>query len=438
MNASKQLLTYRVAFAASGAAAIGASGWLFRDLADVSQWVLKADRHDVFETFRLRHRIAVGSAAAAVANSAIYFKTRCIPFPTYAAVNGTYLFLLYSGYVNPELMMRPRNRNALYIPAANALNLLKREETVIVTRLEDGEPKAFPDSQVLRPHVARIGTTKDGTQVSMTYCGLTNLGMAYELPKRPDGKEVELVPLTQLENNLVLMDKTTGHIGQQINGVDESSLLKKIGGDSYHKTSRRPSEKLLREAKLHESDVGREVPTWRMTLGNFVRTYPNGEVFINDYKMFKDLKAPVKTIYDTLMDYIFETSVYFQATNPKPVFPTLGKIDPRLPPKEQVWGFNVGDDYVTVTERYVRDGPDSVRNLTVGGESIVAAWDPDAASIGIWRNPSGKPVKNSVDVHGRVKGSNGEPLERLNTVKNGAFWCVWSTFFPQTRVNPDV
>ena len=193
-----QLRNYRIAFGATAIGSLGASAWLFRDLADISQWWLKADRHDVFETFRLRHQIAVGSAFAATINSALFFKTRCVPTPAYAAVNGTYLFLLYSGYVNPEIMMRPRNHNAIYVPSNQALDLLKREETVIVTQAsKDDAIKAFPDSQVLRPHVARIGTSEDGNQVAMTYCGLTNLGIAYQLPRRPDGKEVELVPLTQ-------------------------------------------------------------------------------------------------------------------------------------------------------------------------------------------------------------------------------------------------
>mmetsp|Transcript_29374 Transcript_29374/g.40562 ORF Transcript_29374/g.40562 Transcript_29374/m.40562 type:complete len:177 (+) Transcript_29374:759-1289(+) len=175
-----------------------------------------------------------------------------------------------------------------------------------------------------------------------------------------------------------------------------------------------------------------------MTLGNFVRTYPNGEVFINDYKMYKDLKKPVKTIYDTMMDLIFEMSVYYQATNPSPVFPTLGDIDPRLPPKEQIWGFNVGDDYIAITEAFVRDGPNGVRNLTVGGSPIIASWDNNTASLGIWRRPSSKDINGPVDIHGRINGKgDGECLQRLNTVKNGAFWCVWSTFFPQTRVNPE-
>ena len=149
---------------------------------------------------------------------------------------------------------------------------------------------------MLRPYVARIGKTADGRQATMTYCGLTNLGMAFELDNRPDGKEVELVPLTQLENNLILMDKSTGHVGQQINGIDETALLKKIGGQSYHETNRRPPEEVVKGAKLHGSKVGKEIPTWRMKLGDFVQTFPDGEVFINDYRMYPDIKKPIKTI----------------------------------------------------------------------------------------------------------------------------------------------
>ena len=125
-----------------------------------------------------------------------------------------------------------------------------------------------------------------------------------------------------------------------------------------------------------------------------------------------------------------------KATDPKPVFPTLDNIDPRLPPKEQVFGFNVGDDYVAITEEFVRAAPSNTRNMTVGGEHIVASYDTETGSLGVWKSPSGKHVKQAVDIHGRVAGK-GQPLERLSTVKNGAFWCVFSTFFPQCRVNPE-
>ena len=38
-----------------------------------------------------------------------------------------------------------------------------------------------------------------------------------------------------------------------------------------------------------------------MTLGDFVRTYPEGQVFINDYKVFPNLKQPIKTICESIL-----------------------------------------------------------------------------------------------------------------------------------------
>lgn len=246
--------------------------------------------------------------------------------------------------------------------------------------------------------------------------------------------------MTQLENNLILLDKTTNTIlGQQINGINESALLSKLGSQDYQDTKRRPCECILTSEKFQGAEFGKELPTWRMTIGSFARAYPDGEVFLNDYKMFKDVKKPIKTLYDSLMDMIFEVSVYAQATDPNPVFPTLKNIDPRLPPKELVWMFNVGDDYVAVTQDFVRDAKNETRNIKVGNQYVVASYDPAAESLGIWKNPSGnKPLKEYVNVHGHVGGNEkGMKLERLNTVKAGCFWCIMATFFPKVRVNPE-
>lgn len=426
-------LVNQVMFASTGALSLGASAFLFRDLADLSQWVLKADRSDVFWTFQNKDVLAATAVASSAANTLISLRTRCVPRKLWALVNVTSAGMLFSGFVNPSLMMRSRNHGAVYIPANTATDVLSPEETVVVTRLDGGKPCAFPDTQLLRPHTVRVGTQPSGVPVTMTYCGLTNLGMAFETPNHEDGTEMELVPLTQLENNLVLMDKATGHLGQQINGMDENAVCKRLGYESYHKSARRPADAQL-EGIPHDV-VGKEVATWRMTLGNFVKTYPDGDVFINDYKMNKSLSAPVTAAYDSIMDVIFSTSIDFQRTNPEPVFPTVKHDDTRLASKDLVWGFNVGDDYVVVTERFVRESPDGVKNMTVGGVPVVASWDPQAESLGIWRRPSARPISTTVDVHGRT-GSAGTPLERLSTVKAGAYWIVYSNFFPQARLNP--
>jgi hypothetical protein len=103
--ASTQLVN-RIAFGLTGVVAVGSSGFLFRDLCDISQWVIKTDRDDVFWTFQHRHKLAALSIASSAANSAVWYNTKCFPRALWAAVNGTSLFLVYTGYVNPDIMMR--------------------------------------------------------------------------------------------------------------------------------------------------------------------------------------------------------------------------------------------------------------------------------------------------------------------------------------------
>lgn len=90
---------------------------------------------------------------------------------------------------------------------------------------------------------------------------------------------------------------------------------------------------------------------------------------------------------------------------------------------------------MALTENFVRDAGN--RNLTVGGVPIVASWDPEASSVGVWYRPSDKPIRKTVDVHGHVAGDLKNSLRRVETVKNGVFWSVYANFFPQTRVNPE-
>ena len=148
------------------------SGLLFRDLADLSQWYLKCDRNNVFWTFDHRHGLAAASLGGMAASTlATFVKPAAVPKSAWAVANGVSLFMLYSGYVNPELMMRPRNTGATYVSTHDIKNYMKPNETVIVMKdPESGDAKAFPDVQLLRPHVVRVGHI-DQDQVVMTYCG---------------------------------------------------------------------------------------------------------------------------------------------------------------------------------------------------------------------------------------------------------------------------
>ena len=179
--------------------------------------------------------------------------------------------------------------------------------------------------------------------------------------------------------------------------------------------------------------------SWSMPLQYYARTFPLGKVFINDYKEFPNLKRPVLTIYDRIMDCVFYVAINLFQNQwwGGQFFPTIYTVDDRLPTKTRVWGFNVGDEYVAITEDFVKSGKGGNRNMMVGDRPIVASWDDSSDSLGIFYRSSTKPMYQTVDVQGKVGGQD-MPLGRVATVKNGLWWYVWQNFFPSTRsVNPE-
>ena len=140
--------------------------------------------------------------------------------------------------------------------------------------------------------------------------------------------------ISQLENNLVVLDKTTGHMGHQINCLDETRLLQAMGGTAdYNRVGRRPSTQELERLQV---PVATELPSWRMTLGQFAKAYPEtGQVFINDYKEFPNLlQNPALTIYDKVMQFVFDIFLDYHGKSPRPIFPT---VDVSLRKKGCVW-----------------------------------------------------------------------------------------------------
>ena len=218
--------------------------------------------------------------------------------------------------------------------------------------------------------------------------------------------------------------------------MDETRLLEALGEDNYDKVGTR-----LPMAKLEELGVlpAAEVPSWRMTLGNFRKAYPHGKVFINDYREFPELKRPIRSLYDKIIDTTFDRAIFKHNTSNFMLFPTIQNVDPRLDAKQRVFGFNVRDEFACLTEEYVAEGKNGVRNFELEGVPLVASWDPKHETLGIFKRPSKKPIYKNVDVYGIVNDGNKKnptQLDRLETVKAGLFWFVWQEFFPQTQVNP--
>lgn len=304
------------------------------------------------ETWKIRHELASITIGSCLVNTAICFTTPGgfaklkLPGPyqgklLWGGISVASLSMLFMGYVNPELMMRSRNRNAMYVSTCTASKLMKPGEQCIVTKYgkdESGDDVyyAFPYGQIARPHIAGMDRDERGVPAAVFFCALTGTGIVYETPDLPNGTPREFFPLTQLENNLVVMEKNTAHIGHQINGIDETLLLQKIDSDSYDDVGRRPSPDELSQFDIKPAT---EVASWSMPLQYFSQAYPFGKVFINDYKEFPDLKRPVLTIYDRIMDGVFYVAInlfhnqYWEGQ----FFPTIEHVDDRLSLGVQYW-----------------------------------------------------------------------------------------------------
>ncbi|KDM91286.1 DUF3179 domain-containing (seleno)protein [Photobacterium galatheae] len=381
---------------------------LFKDLADISQWFVQSDRETTMWVWYNRHGIAIIALLAfGVMIGLKYIQRNIIGNKTFITLGLIFAFSFFSGMMNPHLMMRDRMHNGHFVSVEAAKKYLRPHESVIVMEIH-GKARAHSDKQLLRPHVAGKPVTEGQDNVVMTYCGLTNLGMAY-IPEI-NGKPLDLAPANQLRNNLVMWDRHSGEPVQQLWGQHEA--------DRNHGL---PSKM-------------KEWPTFRMPFERFAEAYPDGEVFVNDY-LVADMRPtfwenPFLAVYDPIMESIFKLAISYQAYYDEPTFPTVEYKDMRLPSKEKVWGLNIGEDYVAYTERFVRMQPNPI-NVAIGEQNIVLHFDETYESLGIFYNHTGKDIQD-INFFGETEFGK---LARVETVKAGAYWIIWADFFPQTDVN---
>ena len=381
------------------AAATFLSFRLFRDLADLSQWIVQTPRDKTMWTFYHRHHLAaVTTGLWLVALLTWWFGGAGIG-AIFWIVTVLAALCFYSGYINPSIMMRAQQYNARYYTIEKAKKQLEPDTSLIVVEAND-EARGHPDDHILRPHVAGTKDGLGGENVVMTYCGLTHMGIAYK--PEIDGEQLELGVMTQLENNLVLWDKKSGEPIQQFWGTKECT---------GPRGSRMP-----------------EWPSFRMPLWAFEKAFPQGKVFLNPIPgLFEN---PFFAIYDRLMHMIFTHGISDQATKEEPTFPTIKRFDDRLPNKAKIYGANVGQDYVAYTGEFIHEHGDLL-NVDVGGRDIVVTYHKDFDSVGMYYNDTGLPV-TSIEFGGE---SDQGHLARLETMKAQAYWVVWQNFFPQSEVN---
>jgi hypothetical protein len=389
---------------------------IFKDLADISQWLVQSSREFTMAVWFNRHLIAAVSLGALVAAWVVWAGARELcRTGILIGLTALSLFLFYSGYINPHVMFRSQQHTAQFVPAGEARPYFEQafeyakfgwEEypsvddiSVMVLETDQGAI-AYSDYFILQPHVATGGTI-DGEEVIMTYCGLTNLGIAYS--PVIGGQPLELSVMTQLENNLVLWDHNTGQPIQQIWGTME---------------------------RAEERGRMKEWPTVRMPFSSFETLYPDGRVYVNNIDGFTE--NPLTAAFDRLTRHVMMyNGVSLQWVGDDPAFPTIDEFDERLPRKALIYGLNVADDYVAYTKEFIADRG-NVINTRIGGREVVVSYDEEFDSVGAFYNDTGAPVAE-IDVRGTTPG--GTRLQRIETLKNAAFWFIWANFHGNTDVN---
>jgi hypothetical protein len=409
--------TYAIVFWTAMVLAQAGAFIIFKDLADISQWVVQSSRRFTMAVWYHRHVIgAVSVAALLVALVAWWRQPAVCPGAVVALLVFLFAFNFYSGMFNPKLMFRSQQHRAKFVPVAEAEPYLRRslpfahfgpkkyasvDDIEMLVLETDHGAYGYTDYFLLQPHVVK-GDTIGGEDVIMTYCGLTNLGIAYS-PVIGD-QRLDLTVMTQLKNNLVLFDRNSGEAIQQIWGTME----------------RDP-----RRGRM------REWPTVRMPFRSFRKLYPQGRVFVNEIPSVSE--HPVLAFWDRLVRHgmmLWGVGLNW-IENEKPAFPTIEYRDRRLPMKELVYTVSVGGDHVAYAKTFII-GQGNTVNAVIGGRDVVVDYDPELDVVAAFYNDTGAPVRE-VDVFGTLP--DGRRLERVETLKSRIFWFIFIEFHPGADVN---
>ena len=372
---------------------------IFRDIADVSQFWLKSDRTVVMRTWYRRHTYLLVSTLGLLAAITIHLVYGAGFAWVAILTTVTWLVFIVGGYFNPGWMMRTQQNSARFVSIEEAKGFIHRDQEVLVIE-HNGEARAHTDYELWRPHVVGTPDGLGGENIVMSYCAMTNLGMA--LKPEIDGKPLDLKVMTQLENNLVMWDKNSGEPIQQIWGT--------------------------RECDGKAGPAMAEYPLFKMPFEKFAEAYPSGQVFHRRRILMKE--NPLIALYDKFWEALFYMAIHRQKQEAAPIFPTLVHEDQRLASKEHVWGINIGEDAVCYSVPFVRSQGNLI-NTRVGDRDVIVHWDADYESLGVWYNDYEKNVAE-MDFFGN---SDLGVHTRVESVKAGLFYAMWFNFFPGTDVN---
>ena len=357
---------------------------------DVMQYILTPSRKLVLGI--LPHRVKLGVLAvvlmAAGVGLALYSG---IYNPWWLAIQAAvFCGFLYAGFIMVSYHWFNTDRQSRFVVISDAEHDLDSKDKINVV-LVHGEVRGYPTKYLLQPHFA--SSTIASEEVAMTYCGLSNLGVAFSPTN--NGKKLNLRTVGQLNNNVVFFDEKTGEYYQQIFGGNEDSSRK----------------------------FDNQFPTRAMSWRSFKEIYPDALVYSN----------PPRNMLDYLVRAMISRALTDQEKTFRAHFPTIDhSTDNRLHPKQYISGLVIGGQAVAFTKQFLIE-KNGIFNTEFNGTPIVVVFYPEFDFIDIYdRRVGGEAVQvTDIDVSGALPV--GKTLDHVPFFPE-VHWMIWHHHYPNTKL----
>lgn len=245
------------------------------------------------------------------------------------------------------------------LSAQEADRFLKPEDEVLGL-VFGREASAYP-IKLLNWHEI-VNDEINGTPVAVTYCPLCRSGIVFE--RRVEGEATEFgVSGLLYKSDLVMYDRKTQSLWSQLMGQS-------IAGPSTGKSLRR-------------------IPVAYTTWGEWKAKHPETRA----------------VSFETGHEREYERDPYRGYESSREIIFPVGKLDPRLHPKEIIFGIKLGAVAAAVPLKILKKK--KLISLSLGKEEIVFKYEEGPRAH----------LKDSREIPGTV-----------------AFWFAWAAFHPQTRL----
>jgi hypothetical protein len=261
--------------------------------------------------------------------------------------------------------------------------------------VEGESVKAYPQ-KILAQHEI-VNDELDGTPVAVTYCPLTGTVQGFLRGETTFGVSGRLI-----NNNLVMYDRDTETWWPQI-------LATSIPGP----WNENPEIASLREFRL----------IWT-TWARWQRQHPDTTVLSTDTGYTKNYGRDPYGGYNPRVGYY---------DNDNLLFPAL-RNDDRYPRKTVVMGARAPEGAVAFRKESLREA--KLMDGELGGESVLAVYDPRYDTGYVYRNPERREYDHGEDgvvgPDGTTHAFDALPLSRIHTFD--AMWFAWAGYYPETNV----